>query len=197
MSKGKTPFDTFEEIELPMDAAHWRNAFDSRFLRHFALNGRPRIVTIVDVKMLKSSNRKESKQQLLIRLAEFDKPWAANVTNCDIIERLSGKADPRQWIGLKVELFPTKTYFGNERVDCMRVNEKLPPQDAKTSKPNVRQEVAAYLHLMKVATDLEAITKIQDAIIEDNGLSTEETELLDKARAKRGQQILAAQKEGT
>lgn len=186
----QTPFDKFEERELPKDLKHWRNAFDSRYLRVFWLNGKPRVVTITEVRELKSSNKRDSKTQLLITLAEAEKRWAANVTNCGILEMLAGNPDPRSWVGLKVTLYPTKTRDpSGAMVDCIRVREELPPQDTKTSKPKLRQEVSQYGHEMKEAQTLDDMTKIMDRVVEDNTLTADETALLLDWNKKRRAQL--------
>jgi hypothetical protein len=187
----QTPFDKFEERPVPKDLKHWRNAFDSRYLRHFWLNGKPQIVTIAKVEMLKSSNKRDSKQQLLVSLAEAEKKWAINVTNCGIIESLSKTSDPNGWIGLRIELYVTKTRDpSGAMVDCIRVRDQLPAEGAKTVPPKRRQEVNQYLHEMKEAKTLEVMDAIMDRVVEDNALSTEETELLLDGNKRRRAQIV-------
>ena len=188
----KNPFNEFDEQPIPK-GRHWRDNFDSRYLRVFWLAGKKRIVTITGVQKLKSSNKKESKTQLLISLAEAEKKWASNVTNCSTIEMLTGKTDPSEWVGFKIELYPTKTRDPNgQLVDCIRVSDQLPPQNAVSNKPKHRQEVSAYLHEMKAATDLQQCIPIADRIAEDNDLSSDETDTLLKALAKRRDQLGAA-----
>jgi hypothetical protein len=186
------PFDTFKVRELPKDAKHWRNSFDSRYLRHFWLNGKPRIVTITKVQELTSSNKKsgESKLQLLITLAEAEKPWAINVTNCDVIEMLYSEPNPAKWVGFRLELYPTKTRGpSGAMVDCIRVREQIPAAGSKSEKPKHRQEVSQYLHEMKEADSLTALIAVMDRIVSDNDLNQEETQLLIDANKKRTGQL--------
>lgn len=184
------PFDKFEEKPLPR-GRHWRESFDSRYLRHFWLGGKKRIVTIVATQELNSSNKRETKKQLLITLAESEKKWAANVTNCGIIEMLTGKADPTEWPGTKIELYPTKTRAvdGSGMVDCIRVSDVLPPQDGRTEKPKHRQEVSQWLFAMKEAKDIGALVTIGNGIKEDLELTPEEQELLARGLRTRTAQI--------
>lgn len=186
----QTPFDKFEERPLPADTKHWRNAFDSRYLRVFWLNGKPQIVTITKVETLKSSNKRDSKLQLLISLAEADKKWAINVTNCGIIEMLTQKSDPREWVGVRLTLYPTKTRdpSGN-MVDCIRVREELPAEGAKTTAPKYRQEVSAYLAQMRDAAGLEDLVPIGGAMATDADLKPAEQEFLRGAMKKRAEQL--------
>lgn len=183
------PFNKFDERPVPK-GRHWREAFDSRYLRVFWLSGKPRIVTITAVQSLKSSNKNESKEQLLISLAEVDKKWAANVTNCTMIEALTGKSDPTEWIGTRLELYPTKTRDPKGAiVDCIRVREQLPAAGAKTEAPKWRQEVSQYLQEMKDAVTDQTLRDIRGRIVEDNDLTGEETPVLLGAIAKRATQM--------
>jgi hypothetical protein len=192
----QTPFDKFEERELPKDLKHWRNAFDSRYLRVFWLNGKPRVVTITEVRELKSSNKRDSKTQLLITLAEAEKRWAANVTNCGILEMLAQNADPRSWVGMKITLYPTKTRDPNgQMVDCIRVREELPPQNAKTEKPKHRQEVAQYLDEMAKSETLAALGVVIERLGGDDDLSQQEAAFLLGCVEKRRGQLMPKQEE--
>lgn len=183
------PFNNYEEQAVPK-GRHWRDNFDSRFLRVFWLAGKPRVVTIVAVERLRSSNKKESKLQLLITLAEAEKKWASNVTNCGIIEALTGKSDPNDWIGTRIELYPTKTRDPNQQlVDCIRVREKLPAASAKTEAPRYRQEVSQYLHEMKAAATLEALDEIFKRVHADEALDAAERLVLVRGSERRQEQI--------
>jgi hypothetical protein len=177
---GAIPFDKFEEKPI-QKGKHWRNNFDSNYLRVYWLEGKPRIVTITAVAKLKSSNRTESKEQLLITLAEAPKKWAANVTNCSMIESLTGKTDPTEWIGTRIELYQTKTRDPKGQiVDCIRVREELPAAGAKTEQPKYRQEVNEYVSLLKAAESPADLGAIEDKLAEDNELTPEETQLITK-----------------
>jgi hypothetical protein len=196
---GKTPFDSFEVDELPSELHHWRNAFDSRFLRFSALEGKPRVCTIANVQWLKSSNRNESKRQLLITLAEYEKPWAINLTNSETIAQLYTD-DPRAWVGKRVTLYPTKTKFGPQVVDCIRVRDQAPaepqqrqpapaqsaPAETKTAR---RPEVTAYIAAMKEATELAHLDPIEEGLVNADNLTADETQFLAAALAKRQRQL--------
>lgn len=188
----KVPFDEYEVAELKPGAGHWRNSFDSRYLRHFWLAGKSRIVTITKVQELisKNSRTKETKKQLLITLAEAEKPWSTNVTNCGIIEMLLAEPDPSKWVGARLELYPTKTRGpAGDMVDCIRVREKLPEATRKTEKPKHRQEVSQYIHGMKEAKSIADMDAVMDRVVDDNELTSEETALLLDANKKRRSQL--------
>lgn len=185
----KTPFNKFEEQALPK-GKHWREAFDGRYLRVFWLAGKPRIVTITAVAQLKSSNKSESKKQLLITLAEAEKKWAANVTNCSIIEMLSGSTDPTDWVGMRITLYPTKTRDpSGQIVDCIRVREELPAENARTEKPKHRQEVSQYIDRMAKATTLGDLAPIVTQIGDDEVLTREEAAFLLAQLERRQKQL--------
>lgn len=184
-----TPFDTFEERPAQR-GKHWREGFDSRYLRVFWLGGKPRIVTITKVEQLVSSNKKESKTQWLFTLAESPKKWAINITNCQMIEALTGKSDPFDWVGVRIELYPTKVMDPKRQlVDAIRVRDQLPAAGAKTEAPKWRQEVSQYLQEMKDAVTDQTLRDIRGRIVEDNDLTGEETPVLLGAIAKRATQM--------
>lgn len=190
----RPPADTEYTVEeLPSDATHWRVAFDSRFLRYYWLAGKPRIVTIRDVKQLRttSESARESKTQLLILLEEAPKPWAANVTNCEIIAMLYGD-DFHGWIGKRIELYPTKTRFGREVVDCMRVRESVPGNGHGTGNKDTHEltvDARAMLQALKSAETQEDIDVVHDQLAEAHHLSERESTLVHKAVERRRTQI--------
>jgi hypothetical protein len=190
----KVPFDEYTVREIPKEAVHWRNSFDSRYLRHFWLNGKPRVVTIAKVQELQSKNSRtgETKTQILVTLAEAEKPWAINVTNCDIIEMLTSKANPREWVGTRIELYPTKTRGPTgAMVDCIRVRDRLPEATRKAEKPKHRQEVSQLLREMKDAKDLGELVAVGGKVSSDPELSDDERLFLRNALARRSEQLSA------
>jgi uncharacterized protein with von Willebrand factor type A (vWA) domain len=211
MAQKKNPFDEFEVEDLPPGEMHWRDGFDTRFIRYTNLHDKPKVVTITDVKGLLSKNKDETKRQLLVYLQEFEKPWAINVTNSESIGLLHG-TDPRGWIGKQVELYPTKTRFGREVVDCIRVRDKVPERmtakqatrhpdaaaamvtqaSAEPAKRQHSEKVKAYLTAMASITNTDALQTISDHLVEDNSLSASETALLVRALTRRTEQLQEA-----
>lgn len=215
MAKPLPPQD-FEETPLSAEDQHWRNGFDSRFLRHTALNGKPMTVTIVDIGNLKSSRvvkregaapELQTKSQRLIKLAEFDKKWATNITNCEIIETLYG-ADMHGWIGKRITLYPTKTRGPTGgMVDCMRVRDQVPVADTnveraklnfvdgakvnnppKSPKAALTERTQELLKMMGLAGTVGELDDIE-ADCSTETFTDEESKLLDKAFAKRRGQL--------
>jgi hypothetical protein len=205
MAKALPPQD-FEETPLSADDLHWRNGFDSRFLRHTALNGRPMVVTIVAIGNLKSTRvikkqgaepETQTKAQRLITLAEFEKKWATNITNCEIIETLYG-ADMHNWIGKRITLYPTKTRGPTGgMVDCMRVRDEVPPPPAqekreappKAAKEPLEERTQELLKLMGLAGTVAELDDIEAGCATESFLARD-TKVLDAAFTKRRAQLM-------
>lgn len=190
MNARKPPPDMEYHHEGLGGIAHWREAFDSRYLRYTALGGRPKVVTITDVGRLRSVSKRSpdaNKQQLLIQLKEFEKPWAANVTNCELIAQLYGD-DPAGWVGKRIELYPTKTTFGRETVDCMRVRPSVPAAGEKP-KAELSEAVRGYCDTLAKATTLEAINDTEVLAQEDQALTDQEAVFVRRAASRRRTQL--------
>lgn len=94
--------------------------FDSDWLRHCDLDGQPRTVTITKVEAGEVRNVSKKSRKPVVYFREFPKPLALNKTNGKAIATLyTGEVE--RWIGQKVELYPARTQFGGEEVDCVRV----------------------------------------------------------------------------
>jgi hypothetical protein len=187
------PFEDFKVTPLRKDLHHYRNAFDSKFLRFTALEGSAHVCRIIKVEELLSSNKNDSKMQLLITLDKFEKPWAINITNSDTIGMLHG-VDPHGWPGKRVELYPTKTKFGRDVVDCIRVREQVPADEPVKQKPQAdRPELSPmatrHLEAMRAAKAPADLDAAEDALAEDNSLSPEETARLVKSLAKHRERV--------
>jgi hypothetical protein len=76
-------------------------------------------------------SKAQRKPILFFRESKTGKGMVCNVTNCKTIAALYG-TDTRQWVGKAITLYPTKTQFGSEQVDCIRVRAIAPePKRAK------------------------------------------------------------------
>jgi hypothetical protein len=94
--------------------------FDSDWLRHCDLDGRARVVTIAKVEAGEVRNVKKKDRRPIVYFKEFPKPLALNKTNGKAIATLFTNETDR-WVGQKVELYPARTTFGSDEVDCVRV----------------------------------------------------------------------------
>jgi len=107
----------------------WRDSIPSKWLKAADLEGKPHLVTIKKFGVEKIG---EDKTGPVIWFREQEKGLGLNITNGRTIEDICGSADPDNWIGKRIVVYPTETDFKGERVDCIRVRApkagaKLPP----------------------------------------------------------------------
>lgn len=69
----------------------------------------------------------KQKTQIILSFQGKDKKLGLNMTNARIIASQLGD-DTDQWIGKEIKIYPTKTDFGGEQVDCIRVVQEMPPE---------------------------------------------------------------------
>lgn len=69
-----------------------------------------------------------------------EKSLILNKTNAFSIELLLGTKEMDDWIGQRITLKPDKTLFEGKMVDCIRIDDRLPPAAAVVS--GARQAVA-------------------------------------------------------
>lgn len=196
MTEQRSPFTSFELRDIPPGTQHWRELFDSRFLRVYALQGKPRICRIEGVRWLRSANKDESETKLqpALKLSEFEKPLVMNITNSEMLEQLHG-ADPSAWIGKRIEIYPTKTRFGRDMVDCIRVRDRVPGETAspngaaKRAKAELSDVVKRHLDSMAAAQDADQLDACSEALVADDTLTESETTFLGKALEKRRGQL--------
>lgn len=109
--------------------------FPSDFLSAVEFKGRDVTLTIKVVQkedLQIKGGKKERKP--VIYFDETPKKLVCNPTNGDSIAQLYGN-EAKAWAGKRVTLYPTKTMFGRETVDCIRVREKAPPAKGAASEP--------------------------------------------------------------
>jgi hypothetical protein len=69
----------------------------------------------------------DAKTQIVLHFNGTDKRLGLNVTNAkSIAEQLGDDTD--RWPGNSIKLYPTKTDFAGNMVDCIRVVEEMPPE---------------------------------------------------------------------
>ena len=115
--------------------------FKGTFLKAADLNGKTVKVTITEVGEFESN---EGRLQPTLGFKETDLVLGINKTNGFTIADLIGTPNLPDWIGHRIELFPTKTDFGGKRVDCIRVKEdfhEAPAPLASSGKSIVRRRV--------------------------------------------------------
>lgn len=112
----------------------WRDSIPSKWLKASDLDDKPHLVTIKRFSVEDYGDKKGP----AIQFAEFGKPFGLNVTNGKKIEAITGSADPANWIGKRVVIFPTETEYQGDTVACIRV--RAPKPGAKLPAPPVVEE---------------------------------------------------------
>jgi hypothetical protein len=127
--------------------ANWRDSIPSKWLKASDLDGKPHLVTIkrFTVEKLVDGTTKPA-----VWFSEQDKALILNVTNGKKIEAICGSADPTNWRGKRIVMFPTETEMAGETVDCIRVRApkpgaKLPPPTVEVE-PEPEKEAGAEYH---------------------------------------------------
>ena len=119
--------------------------FPSRYLKAANLPPEGKRVTIDKVVMEEVGQGKDAKDKVVMYMKNASKVLVLNSTNDDQIAKILGTDDDEKWKGMKIVLYPTKTSFGKEIVDCIRVraveDDGAAPAAAaqekpKTSKPS-------------------------------------------------------------
>lgn len=100
--------------------ANYLMYFDSDWLRHCDLEDRPHVVTIAKVEQGELRNGKTKTRKPVVHFREFQKPLGLNKCNGKAIATLY-TVETERWVGKQVELYPARTTFGSEEVDCIRV----------------------------------------------------------------------------
>lgn len=80
----------------------------------------------------------------VLTFKETPKKFVCNVTNADSIAQMYG-TQAREWVGKRVTFFPTMTTFGKQKVECIRVREKVPGGSAPADPPAGEQSGEEFL----------------------------------------------------
>jgi len=94
--------------------------YPGRFLKADLFKGRKVTLTIknIDIEELQGEKGKESK--VVVSFTERPLDYVMPKTCGFALKRMFGN-NPREWVGKRVTWYPTKTKFGREDVDCIRV----------------------------------------------------------------------------
>lgn len=95
--------------------------YPGRFLKADLLKGKHVTLTIknIDVEELTGENNKKE-PKVVVSFSERPLEYVMPKTNGFCLKRMFGN-DPHSWIGKRITIYPTKTKFGREDVDCIRV----------------------------------------------------------------------------
>lgn len=103
----------------------YRSMFDRDYIGAWDLP-RDAVVTIskVEAATLVAQGNKKAKKPVLYFEGK-EKGLACNKTNAKTIAAMYGN-DTAKWIGKRITIYATKTMFGSEQVDCIRVRPSIP-----------------------------------------------------------------------
>lgn len=101
----------------------------SNFLRATDLKGSTVRLTISEVGTHTfDEGTPKQKTQITLSFQGKDKKLGLNATNARTIGEQLGD-DTDSWPNKEIKLYPTKTDFGGEMVDCIRVVQEMPPEN--------------------------------------------------------------------
>lgn len=69
----------------------------------------------------KEKDGEPEKEKRIAHFSEIDLTLVLNKTNWETIEKITEKDDDEEWVGHKIELYPTKVQFGPDMVDAIRI----------------------------------------------------------------------------
>ena len=102
------------------------DAFPSKFLKAADLQGQAVKVVIESISF---EDIGDDAEKPVMRFRDKAKGLVLNITNAKMIESAYGE-EMDNWAGKAIELYPTKTNFRGEIVDCLRVRLEAPPPAA-------------------------------------------------------------------
>jgi hypothetical protein len=113
----------------------YRKMYDRDFIYSYDLDGRDVTVVIdrVTAGEVTGTGGKKSKKPVLYMRGK-EKGLALCKTNARTIASLYGSTNTDDWIGKAITLYPAKTMFGGEEVDCIRIRNVAPKPRGATSK---------------------------------------------------------------
>jgi hypothetical protein len=126
--------------------ASYKTAFGS-FLKTEDLQGRPVRVIVEDVGLQDVKGEHGMERKLVARFSGKDKGLILNLTNCEIMEQITGSDDYDQWPGHTVILYPTTTKFGNKTVPCLRIKANTVARPAPLPPPPAPEPVESLPEL--------------------------------------------------
>lgn len=123
---------------------HWKESLPGDYLGAYSLNGQDMVVTIQSAgpEIITGANGKKE-ECLVIHFKENILNMVCNRTNAKMITKVVGSAYVEDWVGKKVQLYPTTTKFGGEVVECIRVRPTAPKQAAPIMCEKCGQQIMA------------------------------------------------------
>lgn len=110
----------------------YRTMFDNKWVKAWDLGGKTITVTIVKVEagVLENAKARKKDRAPIVWFKGAQKPLALNKTNAGAIAKMYGN-ETEKWIGKAITIYPTKTTFGPDEVDCIRIKPGAPTGKAE------------------------------------------------------------------
>src|SRR5262245_25232608 len=107
--------------------------FPSKYLKCADLKGKPRVVEIEQAPVETLKNQKgEEQRKVVLYFKGAKKALPLNLTNFDAVADIAGSDETNDWLGTKIELYPTTTMMGGKITDCIRIRR---PQEGLPASP--------------------------------------------------------------
>jgi hypothetical protein len=94
--------------------------FKSKYLKHADLKGKPAVVTITSATLETLKNGDKEQEKIVLCFKGTPKQLPLNMVNWDSVAEIAG-GDTDEWIGARIELYPTNTTMGGKVTPCIRV----------------------------------------------------------------------------
>jgi hypothetical protein len=106
--------------------------FVSKYLKVADLNGKARVLEIVEAPLETLKNASgEQQQKTVLYFANEKKCLPLNLCNWESTAAIAGD-DTDDWSGARIEVYPTTTQMGGKTVGCIRIR---PPSKSRSKPP--------------------------------------------------------------
>jgi hypothetical protein len=105
-------------MQMPTKA----DVFPSKYLKAEDLKGHSVVLKIATSSLEKLKNGSGGEQRkVVLTFLKTEKQLPLNATNFDSVMDITGEDDSDNWVGHKIELYPTQTTMQGKSVDCIRI----------------------------------------------------------------------------
>lgn len=135
----------------------------SNFLRAVDLKGQtvPLIISEIGTHTF-NEGKPDQKTQIILSFQGKEKKLGLNATNARTIGALLGE-NTDSWVGKEIKIYPTKTDFAGEMVDCIRIVQDVPPEAGFDDIPFQEVFMNIYLDIETIPQQPEAEVKAEIA----------------------------------